>query len=154
MRIYLPLTARELSAPHISARLAHGVTPALQSAVPEENDEGYELISSLAAADDSLRLIGNSDDECLRRIVVAADVDTDLIGTPASGSQTLPTQIMLLGEISWDKVAAIHVDEPGFEELVRAAIAGDEAAFVDTGDIDMLWYDPTELEQLIAELNQ
>ena len=54
MRIYIPLDPSDLRT-DVSPRLVHAVTPQLKSAVPREDAEGWEMIATLAAADDSLR---------------------------------------------------------------------------------------------------
>ena len=57
MRIYIPATAADLSAPEISARPAHAATAQLARALPEEDEEGLEMSASLCAADASLVLL-------------------------------------------------------------------------------------------------
>ena len=101
MRIYIPLILSDLAAEQIDVRRVHAVTPALRAAVPDEDAEGYEYMATLAAADDSLRLIGQNPDTYPRRLVALAEVP-------------------------------------------ERAIAGDEDAFMATGDIELLWFDITE----------
>ena len=57
MRIYIPATAADLSAPESSARPAHAATAQLARALPEEDEEGLEMLASLCAADASLVLL-------------------------------------------------------------------------------------------------
>lgn len=64
----------------------------------------------------------------------------------------LPTARQLLEPVSWDDVVAILVDEPGSESVIERALAGDEKAFMASGDIDLLWYDAIEREALASEL--
>lgn len=171
MRIYIPLDAEDLNRDEISARLVHGVTGELKSAVPGEDLEGWELISTLAAADDSFRRLASSNHPgsapVLRRIVAVAEVSEralaltpgDADGQPdharddveADGEQ-LPTTRHLRAAVPWRDVVTILVDEPGSEELVSRALAGDEQAFMDCGDIDLMWYDVVERAALAAEL--
>ena len=79
MRIYIPATAADLSAPEISARPAHAVTAQLARALPEEDEEGLEVSASLCAADASVVLLAEPEAAGLadRRIVIAADVDAE-----------------------------------------------------------------------------
>ncbi|WP_353065048.1 hypothetical protein [Arcanobacterium hippocoleae] len=44
------------------------------------------------------------------------------------------------------------VDEPGNIDLVRRAVDGDEAAFLETEEIELLWYDAVERSALSREL--
>ena len=82
MRIYIPATAADLSAPEISARPAHAATAQLARALPEEDEEGLEMSASLCAANASLVLLAepSADGAADRRIVIAADIN------PAQGA--------------------------------------------------------------------
>lgn len=143
MRIYIPATPADLRGP-ITPRLVHAVTDALKRAVPGEDLEGWEMIATLAAADDSLRLLADT----ARRIVCVAQVDDAAL----EPDPQLPTAMRLLAEVPWDDVESILVDEPGNEELVRKAMAGDDDAFERSGDIDLMWYDVVERDMLAREL--
>lgn len=59
-------------------------------------------------------------------------------------------------EVGAEDLVAVHVDDPvGDLALVRAAVAGDEEAFDELVDLDLLWYDPSELDalrELLADL--
>ncbi|WP_216379148.1 DUF6912 family protein [Arcanobacterium phocae] len=146
MRIYIPMIFSELLADHVSPRRVHAVTSALRASVPHEDNESYEYIATLAAADDSLRLLNNYPDERRRRIVAVAEVpDGSLL--PAS-KPDLPTEIDLDVQVFWKNVESFHIDAPGSEELVQRAIEGDEDAFLATGDIELLWFDISERNRL------
>src|SRR5690625_7412404 len=67
MRIYLPATVSDLDAPHISARTAFAVTEGLRELAPTEDEEGWEYLAFLAAADAAI------DEGEVSRIVIAAD---------------------------------------------------------------------------------
>ena len=152
MRIYIPLTASDLTKDSLVSQGVHAVTPDLKRAV-QEDEEGYEYIAMLSAADDSLRLLGGRDGEVRRRIVAVANVDNSALELPAKGEDVLPTFMYLIAPVAWKKVESIHVDEPGSEGLVEKAIADDEDAFLATGDIDLMWYDVVERKALASELN-
>lgn len=143
MRIYIPLESSDLRG-DITPRLVHGVTPQLKSEVPREDAEGWEMIATLAAADDSLRRLSGT----LRRIVCVAEVADSVLEM----ADELPTARRLVEPVSWDDVEAILVDEPGSEDIVERALAGDEKAFMASGDIDLMWYDVIEREVLANEL--
>ena len=49
-------------------------------------------------------------------------------------------------------VVALLVDEPAAEADVRAARTGDEEALERAAEADLLWYDVSEREPLVAEL--
>ncbi|HCX84127.1 MAG TPA: hypothetical protein DHV14_03100 [Micrococcales bacterium] len=54
--------------------------------------------------------------------------------------------------VPWSHVVAVHVDDAEAEELVAAAVGGDEEAFDALVEIDLLWFDPSELADVRAEL--
>ena len=135
MRIYLPATAAHLRASVLGSShqplTAHAATPALAQALPEEDEEGLEVSASLCAAADV-------EAENVRELPVEGDV--------------LPGTIEVTGEISWEDVAALLVDEPEAQDDVRAARLGDEDAFERAAEADLLWYDVTEREALAESL--
>jgi hypothetical protein len=147
VRIYLPSVAAELSGTP-SVLLAHAVTEALRAEVTDEDDETLEMIALLAAADDSVRLVGERGSAAgrARRVVLAADVP-DSAATPAATG--LPTAVELAGPVDWSDVRAIHVDETDAETDVAAAAAGDDDAFERVVDLDLLWYDPAERDRIL-----
>lgn len=153
MRIYIPLTPGDLVSA-VEPRLVHAVTPELKRAVPYEDAEGWEMIATLAAADDSLRLLAAG--RTRRRMVCVAEVpDRSLepaLQSAAEPAAELPTARRLIASVDWQDVETILVDEPGYEDLVSRALSGEEAAFAATGDIDLLWYDVVERADLAAEL--
>ncbi|MDD9206081.1 hypothetical protein PU560_06295, partial [Georgenia sp. 10Sc9-8] len=67
MRIYLPATSADLSSDAgLLPRWAHAVTPALRTALPDEDEESHEMSALLAAADASVGLL-EADDSLPRR---------------------------------------------------------------------------------------
>ena len=133
---------------------AHAATPALARALPDEDEEGLEVSASLCAADASLVLLAEPEASGLadRRIVIAADVDAENVRELPVEGDVLPGTIEVVGEIAWEDVAALLVDEPEAESDVRAARLGDEDAFERAADADLLWYDVTEREALAESL--
>ena len=101
MRIYIPATAADLSAPEISACSAHAATAQLVRVLPEEDEEGLEMSASLCAADASLVLLAepSADGAADRRIVIAADVDAKAVRELAIGPDALPETMELLGPV-------------------------------------------------------
>lgn len=151
MRIYIPLTLADLSSEPISARPIHAVTAGLAQHFPNEDQEGLEMVATLAAADDSLRFMDTQTRNFQRIVAVAEVADTCLV-TPPSGDDVLVTQRNLIGVVVWDRVEAILVDEPGSEAIIQQAIAGDEEAFMACGDIELMWYDVIERDAVRAML--
>jgi hypothetical protein avisC_02120 len=154
MRVYLPATAADLSAPIISPRTAHAVTPALARALPDEDEETLEASASLCAADASLMLLSGPGTGVLadRRVVIAADVDAAAVSEVPVSEEILPGTVQVGDPVAWEAVAALLVDEREVEADVRAARTGDEAAFERVGEADLLWFDVSEREYLAAEL--
>ena len=158
MRIYLPATAAHLRASVLGSShqplTAHAATPALAQALPEEDEEGLEVSASLCAADASVVLLAEPEAAGLadRRIVIAADVDAENVREVPVEGDVLPGTIEVTGEIPWEDVAALLVDEPEAQNDVRAARLGDEDAFERAADADLLWYDVTEREALAESL--
>ncbi|WP_225753687.1 hypothetical protein [Actinotalea sp. Marseille-Q4924] len=148
MRIYLPASLPELaSSSGLSARLVHAVTPALRSALPDEDEEGLEYAAQLLAADDSLDLLDALPPAARRRVVVAADVPESLV-EPVEGEAHAPSVVRLVGGVGWSDVACAHVDEAAAERDVTATLAGDDDAADRLAERDLLWYDVSELATL------
>ncbi|XCB30712.1 hypothetical protein RQN30_04865 [Arcanobacterium hippocoleae] len=152
MRIFVPFKLADLSGIDISSRLVHGVTSNLCKAVPDEDAEGLEYVATLAAADDSLRMMSLEDTCSFRRIVAVAEVANSLLTLPEADDEVLESAIYLAEPIPITKFESFLVDEPGKEILVQSAVAGDENAFIATEDIELLWYDAIERKALYQEL--
>jgi hypothetical protein len=148
MRIYLPATAADLSVEGgLSARAAHAVTPALRAANPAESEEDLEVPAFLAAADASLALLTEADVPV--RLVIAADVGA---AEPTQGEDITEVSAP---EVPWSAVVSFHVDDPDDGEaaaLIRAAVSGDDDATDAAGELDLLWFDVSERDQLRALL--
>ena len=146
MRLYLPATLRELSLTDLGPRVASALTPELMRPLPDEDPDGREMSAFLTAADASLLLIGASDD-VPRRVVLAVEIANPLLSPLAESAADLadlPSVIGTIDGVPWSAVVSIHVDDASAEDLVRAALAGDDEAYEQLGDVDLLWFDPTE----------
>lgn len=143
MRIYLPATFAEID-DHprpLPPRHAHAVTPDVRAVLPREDEEAWEFVAQLAAADDSLER-GAADDVPLR-LVIVADV-------PDGGVQILegaaePSAVRLSAPVEWRDVVCLLVDEPEAAPDVRAVRDGDASAGARLEDRDLLWYDVSEI---------
>ncbi|WP_407317032.1 hypothetical protein UQW22_10950 [Isoptericola halotolerans] len=162
MRLYVPATFDDLDALTVTARGArwdvpargaHAVTAELAAALPDEDEESREYEAFLAAADASLVLVVGRATAVPLRVVVTVDVPDDA-ATPAAG-ETAPSGVDVVA-VPGTKVEAIHVDEPAAAGDVRAVLAAvdagdDEALEVATDRVaerDLLWYDPTEAQDV------
>lgn len=153
MRVYLPATSADLASPEgLLPRRAHAVTAALRAAVPEEDDEGWEMVAMLAAADASVDLLG-ADDSLPRRLVIAAEVpDAAVEDVDPADPDQLPSAVHVTRPVAWADVVSLHVDEDDAADDVAAAAAGDAAALERAAERDLLWYDASELADLRREL--
>ncbi|MCF2705979.1 hypothetical protein I6E29_01675 [Arcanobacterium haemolyticum] len=154
MRIYIPATNVDLTSTVVSARRVHAVTPALERELPSEEPEVWEAVAMNAAADESLALVGAALEGgavTARRCVVAAEVPDSMIGA-AQGEDLLPTAVALTRDLEWAYVVSLHVDDAGVEALVVRAAEGEESAFDELVDEDLMWFDVEELPFLAQEL--
>ncbi len=143
MRIYLPATFAELDAhpAPLAIGAAHGPTPLVRAALPGEDEEAWEFVAQLAAADDSLTRI--ADDDVPLRLVIVAEVPDGVVRAVDGAAE--PSQLLLADAVAWRDVVCVLVDEPEAAADVWAARAGDAAAAERLADRDLLWYDVSEL---------
>jgi hypothetical protein len=136
---------------------AHAVTPAVREWYTEGDLEELEYAVLIDAAQACLRLLAQDDAAEPRRVVVAADVpDQAVRPVPETGR----SRVRLSVPVPLDAVASVHVDEPAAGPTVVAAVqalpaadAGDDDALFALDEAqacDLLWYDVTEIPQLIA----
>jgi Family of unknown function (DUF6912) len=134
-RIYVPLTppmvralaeAREIAPTPIAA---HTVTPRLERAHPSADEEEREYAALCEAAEAAGALSSGS---VVRRVVVAADVESTWVDPRrGEGSDVLST-VDITEPVPLRLVASFHVDEvPGQD------------------DDELLWYDVTELPEVV-----
>ncbi|GAA2725926.1 DUF6912 family protein [Cellulomonas aerilata] len=149
MRIYLPVTLLDVDLAGTSGAVeverAHAVTPALRELFPDEDDEGLEYAAQLAAADDSLELLGRTADAPRLRAVLSADVDDAAVTVL---DEDVPSVVALSAPVPWTAVVCALVDEPAAADDVVAALTQDEEAVERLDDRDLLWYDATELQTI------
>ncbi|WP_250506407.1 DUF6912 family protein [Bowdeniella massiliensis] len=147
MRCFLPFTRADLTNPAPNAfnagARACADTRALQREVPEADEEERELIATLAAGDYSALAY---QERPARRIVVAVDARVQELTNPE-----LACDVELAEAITWGDAVALLVDEAAAEECVAAA-GSDQAALEGLEDFDLLWFDITERDDVIAQL--
>jgi hypothetical protein len=169
MRVYLPATVPALARARerglLDPGLAHAVTPAVREWYVDDDVEDLELTALLDAARSSLALLGEDPDAPRLRLVVAADVpDGEVSFQPGGGrdhgSDAARSAVSLAGPVPLKSVISLHIDEPSAQRTIAAAIialpaadSGDEDAEFEVSQAegcDLLWYDITELDDLIG----
>ena len=164
MRVYVPCTLALLASASRRGGVgpaplaAHAVTPALRESYAQGDAEELEFSAQLHAAEDSLRLLADDPAAARRRVVLAADVPDAEV---RADSRDVPSAVRLAREVPLARVVSVHVDEEGAVADVAAAVgalpaadAGDDDArfTVDSAEgHDLLWYDVSELADLVGE---
>jgi hypothetical protein len=162
VRVYLPATLPALAGLRDKGELpppgeAHAVTPDLREWYAEGDEEELEYVAFTRAAQGALRLLRADAGAPRRRVVVSVDLPPSAV---RPGPRELGSSLVVVPDtVAFAVVAAIHVDAEEAESDVAAAAAvvteaeaGDpDAQFAVDGaeDHDLLWYDPTELDQLL-----
>ena len=155
IRCYIPTT---LSALRSGLGAVHAVAP--NSAGRDSGGEELEaqefdalcIAAALAAAQSfDSTADGQSKDvlEAPVRAVAAYDAPT----STAAEQLTSGFDLLSIDEVDPTSIVSFHVDEPHVWEaaVTIAAEGGREAAEDHLGDSDLLWYDVTELDQLLEE---
>jgi hypothetical protein len=136
-RIYVPLTAdlvRRLAAERQlgpAPVAAFGVTERIERADPTGSEEEWEYAALTEAVDAAAALQGTT---VAKRVVASADIDPAVVSTDGAreglGALTVSSAVPLA------RIVSFHVDET----------AGDQ------GMDDLLWYDATELDEVLRLL--
>jgi len=136
-RIYLPLNAaglRRLASDRAvsgSPVRAFAVTDRVERALPAGDEEEWEY-AALVEAVEAATLVLPSLDE--RRMVAAADVEPSWVSGNGAGDSLAAVEVSQ--PVPLARVVSFHVDEtPG-----------------DDGMADLLWYDATELDEVLGLL--
>jgi hypothetical protein len=135
-RIYVPLDAdgvrrlasdRELGGTPVEA---FAVTERLERMLPSGDEEEWEYAALTEAFEDADRRRGTAQS---KRVVLAADVDPTWVTSRAASSLAA---VQLSQALPLSRIVSFHVDEA----------AGDD------GMDDLLWYDVTELDEVLRLL--
>lgn len=157
--IFVPATAPDLQALRLGESLpdgpAYAATPTLREnfGYAPEADEDADYAAQVFA---SLRCMLEGRDRCV--LAVETDRLPDATGERDFGEVVRPG-------VRWADVRAIFVDDPRARGSLRAYAASvrgrtiaevweDRAAVDLTQEHDLLWFDPTELDQVLAELGE
>lgn len=176
--------ARAVAGGWVAAPTAHAVTPALREWYAGGDLEELELAALTDAAQVSLAALADERADpgagdpggpaagLARRVVMAVDAAVAAPSAPgpeASGAVgERPTGRSLVrlagGGVPWSAVVSVHVDEDeaaadvaAAASALPAAAGGDEDALHAVEDAearDLLWYDATEADALLAELSE
>jgi hypothetical protein len=137
-RLYLPLRPEQVLALREDRRLeppltAFAVTQDMRDARPDADAEEWEYAALQQAA-------GHAHAAGQPVIVAAADVETDQVD---SGSGT-SAMVEVSGTVTLPRVAALHVGD----DVVADGLVIDP----DSQEIELSWYDTTELDHLVGLL--
>lgn len=163
MRVYIATTTAGLELlRHSGFRpplAAHAVTGALREWYAEGDCDELEYAAAAEAAAASLRLLAR--DERGRRVVVAADVPDASVQPHLRADAGAPSSVLVSSAVTREQVVSLHLDDNIAGADVAAAVAALPAA--DAGDADaqcvvddaqgheLLWYDVTELDDVLDE---
>ncbi len=140
-RIYIPLNAaglRRLDADRAvtgAPFLAYAVTDAVRASAPAAGQDQWEYSALGDAVLRSAELLSPREK---RRLVAAADVESELVGSAVpsdSGDFIEDSAVLILESVALNRIASFQVD-------------ADEAS----EDDELLWYDVTELPVILALL--
>lgn len=162
-RVYVPSSLTGLARAQQEGRLgtgdvltAHAVTPAVREWYVEGDLEELEYSAMVDAAEASLQVLAEHPDAPRRRVVIAADVPDEVVRPANTGTRS---GVTIDGPVPLSKVVSIHVDEEDATEVVDQAVgalaaagAGDDDArfLLDEAEaLDLLWYDVTEIDDLV-----
>jgi uncharacterized protein DUF6912 len=136
-RIYVPLlpdavrrlaAEREIGPPPVAA---FGVTERVERADPTGLEEEWEYAALTEAVEAAALLQGTT---VAKRVIAAADVDPGTVSS--DGTRESIAAVTVAGPVTLRQVVSFHVDEE----------AGDQ------GMEDLLWYDVTELDEVLRLL--
>jgi hypothetical protein len=129
-RIYMPLNASRLRSLSTRGVLqpaplpAHAVTQAVQALAPTKGQDEWEYTALNDAARTSGTLLAAGE---RRRIVAAADVSSELVGSAEPGDSDAESAVSISDAVALRQIASFHVDGNASQ------------------DEELLWYDVTEL---------
>ena len=168
MRIYLPGTMRDLARLRDEGAIAggftaHAVTPALREWYAASDTEELEHAAFLDAERRSLRRLAGDPTVVRLRVVIAADVPDDVV-LPAGGDDDGPRRRAGPGRavrgLGRERPCAADqgrrrgtTSRPRSGPALGAAAGGDDDAqfTVDSAEgHDLLWYDVTELDDVLV----
>lgn len=164
VRAYVPATWTDLAAvPETGVaapRVAFIVDDAIRTLDPEGDEESWEFLAFVFAAQTSAVVVAADADLPARRVVISVDVpagDLQPVTGPgaAPAGEAVPGRVVLAAAVPPTAVAAVHVDDAeGAAVLTRyrhelADRTLSDAAEQALLDTDLAWYLPHELPDLL-----
>ena len=149
MYVFLPSTVPALAAALAERRVDGApLTAFTADPGPGSDTEEAEYEAMYAAAEGSLRLLGEDPDAPRRRVVLAAEVPDDLVeheGRAGHGA----ARVRVTGAVPYKKFRSAHVDDPEAVDDIAAAVAdpGSDAA----EEHELMWFAVQELRHLVEE---
>ena len=111
---------------------AHAVTDAVRASAKAAGQDEWEYTALSDAVRSSAALLTSRES---RRIVAAADVESEVVDSLAPGSSIDESAVSISESVALNRIASFHVD-------------GDDSS----EDDELLWYDVTELPAILALL--
>lgn len=143
VRCYIPTTLAALDK-GLESAIAVAPDIAVADLRPDDAEECEFAAMSIAAALAATEALGSEPPS--PRVVVAYDAPETVVREPLTDGFDLLT----LETVETDRIASFHVDEaPVWDSAVRAD--GTEAGEDLLGDSDLLWYDRSELDDLLRD---
>lgn len=147
IRCYIPTTVSVLRSGLASG---NGITPDLagRSLHGEELEEQEFQALQVAAALAADEALAEAPDPSPRAVVAYDAVDTVVADRLGHGFD-----LLRLDEIDPTAIASVHIDEPHVWEAALAVLGaeGADAAAEHLGEADLLWYDVSELPELLTD---
>lgn len=144
MRVYIPGNVADMEG-YLSGnwepKRGYGVTPLLlQISAYDDQEELAEQARDAAATDSVIEF------RSPRRLVVAVDYPrADVTPVP----EEHPAAVALEGRVMLDSIACAFVDEPEASTHAKKAAKGDADALALLEEHELLWFDVTELDQIV-----
>lgn len=149
MYVFLPSTVPALAANLAERRVdGAGLTAFTADPAPGSDTEEAEYEAMYAAAEESLRLLGEVPEAPRRRVVLAAEVPDHLVEhTGRSGPDV--ARVSISGFVPYKKFRSAHVDDPDAADDIAAA--ADDPASGAAEEHELMWFAVQELPHLVEE---
>jgi hypothetical protein len=114
----------------------------------DTDDEEAEYEAMYAAAEESLRLLGQAPDAPRRRVVLAANLADHLIEEEDRHGPDV-IRVRITGEsIPYKRLASAHIDDEAAASDIAKAVADPDSGAAD--DHELMWYALQELRHLLT----
>ncbi|WP_017608341.1 DUF6912 family protein [Nocardiopsis xinjiangensis] len=149
MYVFLPSTVPALAEVLAERRVdGAGATAFTADPAPGSDTEEAEYEAMHAAAEESLRLLGEAPGAPRRRVVLAAEIPDHLVDPQGRAGQDV-SRVSITGTVPYKKLKSAHVDDPDAADDIAAAAA--DPASDAAEDHELMWYAVQELRHLIEE---